>query len=74
MNSNSSSKMRVLKIFSSDAFLSYYKVIWDFPSSPVVKTPPSHSGSVGSIPSQGTKITHASWLKHQDVKQKQYCR
>ena len=29
---------------------------WDFPGGPVVKTSPSSSGGVGSIPSQGTKI------------------
>ena len=32
----------------------------DFPGSPVVKNPPSNVGDVGSIPGQGTKITHAA--------------
>ena len=32
----------------------------DFPSSPVVKNPPSNAGDVGSIPGWGTKIPHAS--------------
>ena len=27
----------------------------DFPGGPVVKTPPSNAGDVGSIPGQGTK-------------------
>ena len=32
---------------------------WDFPGGPVVKTPPSNAGEVGSIPGRGTKIPHA---------------
>ena len=31
----------------------------DFPGGPVVKNPPSKAGHVGSIPGQGTKISHA---------------
>ena len=31
----------------------------DFPGGPVVKNPPSTIGNVGSIPGQGTKISHA---------------
>ena len=31
-----------------------------------VKTSPSIAGGVGSIPSQGTKIPHASWPKTQN--------
>ena len=29
----------------------------------MVRTPPSNAGAVGSIPSQGAKIAHASWPK-----------
>ena len=35
----------------------------DFPDSPLVKTSPPNARGVGSIPSQGTKIPHASWPK-----------
>ena len=31
----------------------------EFPDGPVVKIPPSNAGSVGSIPGQGAKISHA---------------
>ena len=31
-----------------------------FPGGPVVKNLPSNAGDSGSIPSQGTKISHAS--------------
>ena len=31
----------------------------DFPSGPVVKSPPSNAGDMGSIPGRGTKIPHA---------------
>ena len=34
----------------------------DFPSGPVVKSPPSNAGFAGSIPGQGTKIPHAVGL------------
>ena len=46
---------------------------WDFPGSPVVKTPRFHAGGAGSIPGQGTKISYASRPKNQNIKQKQYC-
>ena len=45
----------------------------------VVKTLPFKARGGGSIPGQGAKLPHASWLKnththtHQSVKQKQYC-
>ena len=42
----------------------------DFPGGPVVKTLSSNAGGIGSIPGQGAKITHASWPKDQDIKQK----
>ena len=32
----------------------------DFPGGPVVKNPPCNAGDVGSIPSQGTEIPHAT--------------
>ena len=51
----------------------YFKMYRDFPGGPVVKTSPSNAGGAGSIPGQGTKIPHASWLKNQNIKQKQYC-
>ena len=39
----------------------------------MVKTLPSNAWVTGSIPDQRTKIPHASWPKHQSVKQKQHC-
>ena len=33
----------------------------DFPGGPVIKTSPSNSEGVGSIPGQGAKIPHSSW-------------
>ena len=45
----------------------------DFPGGPVVKTSPSNAEGAGSIPGQGAKILHASGLKKQNIKQKQYC-
>ena len=41
---------------------------WDFPGGPVVKTLPSNAGDIGSIPSQGAKISHALWPKSQSIK------
>ena len=35
------------------------KIPWDFPGGPVVKNLPSNAGNMGSIPGQGTKISHA---------------
>jgi len=35
----------------------------DFPGGPGVKTSPSNAGGGGSIPSQGTKMPHASRAK-----------
>ena len=40
----------------------------------MVKTSPSSAGSVGWIPGWGAKTLHASGPKHQNVKQKQYCK
>ena len=45
----------------------------DFPGGAMVKTVPSNAGAAGSIPDGGTKIPHASLLKNQNEKQKQYC-
>ena len=39
----------------------------------MVKTSPSNAGTVGSIPGQGAKISHALWPKNQSIKQRQYC-
>ena len=39
----------------------------------MVKILPSNAGGAGSIPGQGAKIPHATWPKHQNIKQKQYC-
>ena len=36
------------------------KLVWDFPGSPGVKTPPSKAGDSGSTPGQGTDILHAT--------------
>ena len=38
----------------------------------MVKTSPSNTGGVGSIPGQGGKISHASQSKNQSRKQEQY--
>ena len=46
----------------------------DFPGGPVVKTSPSNAEGVqirflfGEV-----RFPHASWPKHQNIKQKQYC-
>ena len=47
------------------------KLNQEFPGSLVVKTSPSNTGGVGSIPGQGAKIPHAS--KNQTIKHKKYC-
>ena len=39
-----------------------------FPGSPVVKTSSSTAGGKSLIPGQGAKIPHASWPKHQIIK------
>ena len=49
------------------------KNIGDFPGSPVVKTSPSNERVAGLIPTQGTKIPHASGPKNQNIKHKQHC-
>ena len=43
----------------SDLFGSNLAARRDFPNCPVVKTRPSNAEGVGSIPSQGTKVSHA---------------
>ena len=45
----------------------------DFPGGPVVKTSPSNAGHVGSIPGWGIKISHTTWPKNENIKQRQYC-
>ena len=50
-----------------------YITLGGFPSGPLVKTLPSHPGSVGLIPGWGARIPHATWPKSQNIKQKQYC-
>ena len=45
-------------------------VLRDFPGGPVVKTSPSNTGAVGSIPGWGVKISHASQGKKPNNK---YC-
>ena len=32
----------------------------------------SNAGGMGLIPGWGAKTSHASWTKHQNIKQKQY--
>ena len=34
---------------------------------------PSNADDVGSIPGWETKIPHVSWLRNQNIKQKQHC-
>ena len=50
-----------------------FRIFWDFPGGPAVKTSPPIAGDRGSIPGQRAKILHASWLKFQNIKPKQYC-
>ena len=40
----------------------------------MVKISPFNAVGVGSISGQGAKTPHASWLKTQNTKQKQYCK
>ena len=49
------------------------QLCWDFPGGPVVKTSPSSTWSVGSMPGQGAEIPCALWSENQNIKQKQYC-
>ena len=44
----------------------------DSPGGPVVKSLPPNVGDAGLIPGWGTEISHASWPKNQNIKQKQY--
>ena len=44
----------------------------DFLGGPVVKTLPSNSGGMGSIPGQGIKIPHAWCPRNQNIKQMWY--
>lgn len=47
----------------------------DCPGSPVVTASPSSVGRCGSgAGSQGATIPHSLWPKHQNIKQKQYCK
>ena len=39
----------------------------------MVKNLPSNAGGAGLIPGWGTKISHASWPKNQNIKQEQHC-
>ena len=39
----------------------------------MTKTLPSHAGSAGSTPGQGTKILQGLRPKNQNIKQKQHC-
>ena len=41
-----------------------------FPGGPVVKTSPSNARGMDSITAVGVKISYASWLKKQNIKQK----
>ena len=45
----------------------------DFPGGPAVKTSPSNTGGVGSIPGQEAEIPHALQPKNQNIKWKQHC-
>ena len=59
--------------FRPEKFLRQGFKIWlfrgDVPGGPVVKTLPSNTGIVGSIPGQGPKIPHALSPKNQNIKQ-----
>ena len=48
------------------------EIIVASPGSPVYRQP-YNAGGVGSIPSWGMEILHASPVKNQNIKQKQYC-
>ena len=58
---------RLLQIRGNECATSFKAEPWDFPGGPEVKTSPSISGGVGSIPGQGTKIPHASQPKNQNI-------
>ena len=45
----------------------------DFPEGPAISTLPSKVGGAGSIPDWWAKIPYALQLKHQNIKQKQWC-
>ena len=45
----------------------------DFSGCPVVGTSSFNVGDANSISGQGAKISHASWPKNQNIRQKQYC-
>lgn len=45
-----------ITFFSFDLF---FKIFKDFPSGPVIKSPPCNSGDAGSVPDRGTMILHA---------------
>ena len=69
-----STQLCLFNFFVSSTEIKQNDSIEDFPGGPVVKTSPSNAGDVGSIPSWGAKIPHASWPKNQNIKkQKQYC-
>lgn len=40
----------------------------------MVETSLSSAGGSGLIPGQEAEVPHASWSKHQNVKQEQYCK
>ena len=45
----------------------------DFPGGPIIKTSPSNTEGIGSIPGWGAKISHASRPKRATLKTVRYC-
>lgn len=60
------------KLLASPAGSDFKMHHWDFPGGPRVKTSPSSTGGVSSVPGQGARIPPALQPKTQNVKQKQY--
>ena len=63
-------------VYSNFSVLCFMKerteTCWEFPGYPVVKTLPSYTGGVGSVPGQAAMIPHASWPKNQNIQYKLY--
>ena len=61
----------LLSVWSSISDILKKTDLGDFPGGPVViKTSPSNAGGAGSIPGRGAKISHASWPKKPNHKNK----
>ena len=55
--------LKIFKVFTSSKRCYNFSMLneehfWEFPGSPVVKNPSCNAADMGSIPGQGTKISH----------------